>query len=77
MNILKFSECVREVFFKAQLRLFAHYEKFVIYPSQCDMVSWLCNREMMSNFDKEAFLGDQSVIYQPFLCMFLGKSFIR
>ena len=27
----------------------------------------------MSNFDKEAFLGDQSVEYQPFLCTFLGE----
>ena len=53
--------------------MFSHYEKFVIYPSQTDMSSWLCNREMMSNFDKEAFLGDQSVEYQPFLCTFLGE----
>ena len=53
--------------------MFSHYEKFVIYPSQTDMSSWLCNREMMSNFDKEAFLGDQSIEYQPFLCTFLGE----
>ncbi|XP_067950634.1 DENN domain-containing protein 5B-like isoform X2 [Watersipora subatra] len=70
-NQQKFSECVREVFFNSQLRLFGHYEKFVIYPSQCDMASWLCSREMISNFDKESFLGDQPGIRQPFLCRFL------
>jgi len=71
--VLKFSACLREVVFNRLLTLFSHYDKFVIYPSQCDLDSWLTNREMVNNFDKEAFLGDQPDIYLSFLCPFLGK----
>ena len=61
---------VRDVFLNRFTQLLVEYESFVIIPKQ-DKEQWLANREHMHNFDKAAFLSDQSTFALPFMTLFV------
>ena len=61
---------VRDVFLNRFTQILVEYESFVIVPKQ-DREQWLVNREHMHNFDKAAFLSDQSTFALPFMTLFV------
>ena len=61
---------VRDVFLNRFTQLLVDYESFVIVPKQ-EKEQWLANREHMHNFDKAAFLSDQSTFALPFMTLFV------
>lgn len=61
---------VRDVFLNRFTQILVDYESFVIIPKQ-DREQWLSNREHMHNFDKAAFLSDQSTFALPFMTLFV------
>ena len=61
---------IRDVFLNRFTQLLVDYESFVLIPKQ-DKEQWLANREHMHNFDKAAFLSDQSTLALPFMTLFV------
>lgn len=61
---------IRDVFLNRFTQILVDYESFVIIPKQ-DRDQWLSNREHMHNFDKAAFLSDQSTFALPFMTLFV------
>ena len=61
---------IRDIFLNRFTQLLVEYESFVIVPKQ-DREQWLSNREHMQNFDKAAFLSDQSATALPFMTLFV------
>ena len=53
------------------MQLFSSYESFVIHQTGDSVQQWLNNRETSQNFDKTAFLSDQSDDTIPFLAPFI------
>ncbi len=61
---------IRDIFLNRFTQMLVEYESFVIIPRQ-DKEQWLSNREHMQNFDKAAFLSDQSTSSLPFMTLFV------
>lgn len=61
---------IREIFVNRFTHMMVDYEQFVILPRQTKD-DWLNNREHMQNFDKAAFLSDQSKTNLPFMTLFV------
>ena len=61
---------IRDVFLNRFTQILVDYESFVIVPKQ-DKEQWISNREHMQNFDKAAFLSDQSTSALPFMTLFV------
>ncbi len=61
---------IRDIFLNRFTQMLVEYESFVIIPKQ-DKEQWLSNREHMQNFDKAAFLSDQSTAVLPFMTLFV------
>lgn len=61
---------IREIFVNRFTQMLVDYEQFVILPRQTKD-DWLNNREHMQNFDKAAFLSDQSKSNLPFMTLFV------
>ena len=61
---------VREIFVNCFTHILVDYEHFVILPQQTKE-DWLVNRDQMQNFDKAAFLSDQSQAHLPFMTLFV------
>ena len=70
---ISFATAVREVFASYFVEHFANYENFIIVPQQ-SYDQWLRNREHFQNFDKTAFLSDQTTSSRPFYSAFLETS---
>ncbi|XP_047141375.1 DENN domain-containing protein 5B isoform X1 [Hydra vulgaris] len=61
---------VREIFVNCFTHILVDYEHFVILPQQTKE-EWLVDRDQMQNFDKAAFLSDQSQAHLPFMTLFV------
>ena len=70
---INFATATREVFASYFVEHFANYENFIIVPQQ-SYDQWLRNREHFQNFDKTAFLSDQTTSSRPFYSAFLETS---
>ena len=68
-----FANTIRTTFLNYFAERFTSYEHFVIQPQQ-SYDQWLRNREQFQNFDKTAFLSDQSPQHWPFYSAFLETS---
>ena len=68
-----FTNTIRTTFLNYFAERFTSYEQFVIQPQQ-SYDQWLRNREQFQNFDKTAFLSDQSPQHWPFYSAFLETS---
>ena len=66
----EFNIAVREIFVNRFTQMLVDYEQFVILPRQTKD-DWLNNRDQMQNFDKAAFLSDQSELILPFMTLFV------
>ena len=66
----EFNVAVREIFVNRFTQMLVDYESFVILPKQ-NKEQWISNREYMHNFDKAAFLSDQSASTLPFMTLFV------
>lgn len=61
---------IREIFVNRFSQMLVDYEQFVILPRQTKD-DWFNNREHMQNFDKAAFLSDQTRNNLPFMTLFV------
>eukprot|EP00794_Sanderia_malayensis_P012905 gene12905-14235_t len=61
---------IRDIFLNRFTQMLVEYESFVIIPKQ-DKEQWISNREHIQNFDKAAFLSDQSTSSLPFMTLFV------
>jgi len=66
----EFNIAVREIFVNRFTQMLVDYEQFVILPRQTKD-DWFNNRDQMQNFDKAAFLSDQSESILPFMTLFV------
>uniref|UniRef100_A0A7M5X9F3 DENN domain-containing protein 5A n=1 Tax=Clytia hemisphaerica TaxID=252671 RepID=A0A7M5X9F3_9CNID len=66
----EFNIAVREIFVNRFTQMLVDYEQFVILPKQTKE-DWFNNRDQMQNFDKAAFLSDQSESILQFMTLFV------
>ena len=66
----EFNIALREVFANRFTQMLVDYEQFVILPQQTKD-DWFNNRDQMQNFDKAAFLSDQSESILQFMTLFV------
>ena len=66
----EFNIAVREIFANRFTQMLVDYEQFVILPQQTKD-DWFNNRDQMQNFDKAAFLSDQSESILQFMTLFV------